>query len=115
MRRHEDFRAQAFDRIQCLEPVEAVTVVDIDELLGEKQLAQIGDAILRNIDDAVAARVPATQIANLDLLAAEIERDPIPKGLVGEPRFLLFRRHLVALHQRKKIAPVAFVPFSSDG
>src|SRR5205823_10336024 len=75
MRRHEDLGPEGFDRIQRLQPVETVTIVDIEKLVGEKELAQIDDTILGNIDDAVPPRVSAAHIENLNLLAAEMERD----------------------------------------
>ena len=59
MSRHEDLGPQRFDRIQRLQPVEAVTVVDKEEPVGEEELAQIDNAILGNIDDAVPSRVAA--------------------------------------------------------
>src|SRR5207302_5615531 len=91
MRRHEDLGPEGFDRVQRLQPVEAVTIIDIEKLVGEKELAQIDDAILGNIDDAVPSCVRAAHIENLNLLAAEMKRDPIPIGLIGQPRLLLLR------------------------
>src|SRR5262245_21225506 len=109
MSRHENLGPKGFDRIQRLQTVEPVTVVDEQELVGEEELAQIDDASLGHIDDAIPARVSAADVQNLNFLAAEIERDPIPKRLIRESRFLLLRRHVLPLHRCKKIGAVVFV------
>src|SRR5207253_10850783 len=59
--------------------------------------------------DAVASRVGAADMENLNLLAAKIERDPIPKSLIWESRFLLLRRRVLPLHQCQEVGPVVFV------
>ena len=52
MSRHEYVGAESFDRIEGAEPVEAVPVVDEQELVGEVDFAQIHNAILRHEHDA---------------------------------------------------------------
>ena len=76
----------------------------------EIKLAQIRDAILRNEDHAVASRVRPAQVQNLNLLAAEMERHAVPKGLSLESGLLFLRRHLLPVHQCEQIRPVVFVP-----
>src|SRR6267143_2965227 len=82
--RHENIGAERFDRIQCAQPVETVPVVDEQELVRKKELAQISDAILRNEDNAVASRVRTAYVEYLALLAAQIERHAVSKRLIRE-------------------------------
>ena len=102
--------ASSDDRILRAQPVEAVPVRNKQELFGEIKLAQIRDAILRNEDHAVASRVRPAQVQNLNLLAAEMERHAVPKGLSLESGLLFLRRHLLPVHQCEQIRPVVFVP-----
>ena len=80
------------------------------ELVGEMELAQIGDAILRNENNAVASRVRPAHVENLNFLAAEMERHAVPKGLIRESGVLFLCRHLLPLHQCEQIRPVVVVP-----
>ena len=98
MSRHEDLSSKAVDGIQGFQPVQAVTIGDKQKLVGKKELAQIDNAILGNVYDAVPSRVSRAHIENLNFPAAEIQRDPIPKSLIRKSRFLLFGRHLLPLH-----------------
>src|SRR5262245_61413046 len=95
---NKDVRAQAFDCIQRLKPIESVTVIDKQKLIGKKQLAQIDNAVLRNVYDAVTSRVSATYIEYLNFFSAKMERDPLTIGLIRKSRFLLLGRRLLPLH-----------------
>ena len=106
---NEDVRAQTFDCIQRLEPIESVTVIDEQELVGEKQLAQIHDAVLGNVYDAVTSRVSAAYIENLNLFSAKMERDPLTIGLIRKSRFLLLGWRLLPLHLIQEIGTVIFM------
>src|SRR5215510_9494013 len=95
---NEDVCAKGFDGIQCFEPIESVTVIDKQKLVGEKQLAQIDNAILRNVYDAVASRVSPAHIENLNLFSAEMKCDPLTIRLIWKSHFLLLGRRLLPLH-----------------
>src|SRR5215510_3589128 len=95
---NEDVCAKGFDGIQCFEPIESVTVIDKQKLVGEKQLAQIDNAVLGNVYDAVTSRVSSTYIEYLNLFSAKMERDPLTIGLIRKSRFLLLGRRLLPLH-----------------
>jgi hypothetical protein len=59
---NEDVGTKGVDCIQRFEPIKSVTVINKRKLVGEKQLAQIDNAVLRNVYDAVTSRVSATYI-----------------------------------------------------
>src|SRR5689334_9813923 len=98
MSRHEDICIEACGRLHSLQPVKAVAIVHEQKLARRKNLTQIDNPVLRNIDQAVASCVSTTQIKNLDFLATEIERDPVPERLIGKPGFLFLWRRFVPLH-----------------
>jgi len=82
--RHEDVGAERLDGIEGAQPVDAVSVGDEQELIGEVELAQIDNAILRHEDDAVASRVRPADVENLNLLAAVIQRHAIAERLLRQ-------------------------------
>ena len=106
---HDNLGSERVDRIQGAQPVEAVAVVDEQELVGKVELAQIDNAILRHEDDAVASRVRPADVENLNLLAAVIQRHAIPERLLRQARGLFLGWHLLPLHQREQIGAVVFV------
>jgi hypothetical protein len=91
-------------------PAEAVSIGDEQELIGEVELAQIDNAILRYENDAVAARMRTADVENLDLLPSLIQRQSIPERLLRQPGELFLGRHLLPLHQRQKVRAIVLVP-----
>src|SRR5215813_11459656 len=89
---------QRFNRIQRFQPAKTVAIVYVEKLIGKKQLAHIGDPILRDEYNAVAPSMTATQIENLNLLAAEVNRQAIPISYLRESGRLVFQRYTIALH-----------------
>src|SRR5262245_21539736 len=89
---------QRFNRIQRFQPAKTVAIVYVEKLIGKKQLAHIGDPILRDEYNAVAPSMTATQIENLNFLAAEVNRQAIPIGYLRESGHLVFQRDTIALH-----------------
>ena len=83
--RHEDVRLQRRGSLQRAQPVAGVAVAGIRELVEVEHLAEVGDAVLGDEHDAVAAGVGPAEVENPDLLSAEVERDALAIGLVGEP------------------------------
>ena len=77
------------------------------KFLGKENLAQIRNPVLRDKDDAVAPRVGRTEIKNLNFLAAEEEGHAITKGLVRQPRPLLFGGRAAAFHLVEKAGSYA--------
>jgi hypothetical protein len=53
--------------------------------------------------------VSTAQIENLNLLATEVQRDPVPESLIGKPRFLLLWRCFVPLHLSNEIGSIEFM------
>src|ERR1051325_7038201 len=78
--RYENIGGGRFHCIQCFQPTHAVTVVDVEKLVGKIKLAQIGNPVLRYEDDTVAARVPLAQVKDLDFFSAEVKHQPIRKS-----------------------------------
>jgi META domain len=70
--RHEDIGAERFDGVERAEPVEPVPVVDEQELIGEVELAQIDDAILRNEGLAIIVAAAATACTDNSLTPSDM-------------------------------------------
>src|SRR5437867_13366754 len=95
---HEYVGSESFNRIESAEPVEAVPVVDEQKLIGEVDLAQINNAILRHKNDAVTSRMCPADMENLNLLSSVIERQAIPERLIRQAGDSFLGRHFLPLH-----------------
>src|SRR5262249_19860827 len=95
---HEGIGSERFHRIEYSYPRDTVPLRHIREFLGKENFAQVCDPILRHKDDAVAPCMGASEIENLNLLAAEVEAHPVTKRRVRQPRPLLLGRGATAYH-----------------
>ena len=112
--RYEDIGFEGLDWLEYSQPRHTVALRHVREFVSEEQFAEIGNPVLRDEDDGVPRRMRPTEIENLNLFPADMERHAIAKCCVRQSRPLLVGGRATTLHLLEKACAIVVVPNLED-